>query len=131
MAMELTLSFDSYNKPLIKLDADADICRILRCLIRKQDNPVLGNLCFDISKYRFEDIDYLSRSLDSDISAHMARVLPDIIITEIKVLKVNRNTLMISIEVLGKSMKSRKKYLTQLSQDKAMNVNLDAIKDIT
>lgn len=124
---ELTLSYDSFNKPMIKKDADADALRVVRCLMKKKDNPLMGNIEFNLSQYRFEDIDELDTGLAAKISNHIARVLPMINISEIRIYKVNKNTLGISMHISGETERSRKKYYVEMSQGKDMTVNLDSI----
>lgn len=124
---ELTLSLDNYNKPSVKEDADADSLRIMRALLRKVDNPIGGNIVFDISQYRFQDIDMLQSTLANDISTHLNRVLPMLVIDNVDVMKVSDNELMINIEISGTTERSKKRYLFNFQQDKNKNVNLKQI----
>lgn len=123
MRDELTLNINKFNRPDIKQDADADALRILRCILKRKSNPLFGNLEFNISKYRFEDIDELATSLASDIHNHLERVLPDIVIHDVDVKKLNHNTVGIGIMITGKTENSRKQYLFQLQKP-------DGVKDL-
>lgn len=129
--MELTLSFDNFNKPLVKEDADASALRICRCLLRKQDNPLGGNVNFDISKYSFQDIEVLAATLGSDIKEHLGRVAPDIFIEDLDVLQTGDKQIAIIIQISGQTANSKKKYLFNLEQDNKNNINLKKLVNIT
>lgn len=124
---ELTLSLDNYNKPSVKEDADADALRIMRALLRKVDNPIGGNIAFNISQYRFQDMDILESTLANDISIHLNRVLPMLMIDNVEVMQVSKNELVISIEISGVTERSKKRYLFNFQQDKNKNINLKQI----
>ena len=129
--MELTLSFDNFNRPLIKEDADADCLKILRCLTRTKDNPVGGNVEFNISKYRFSDIDQMQSTLASDIRNHINRVLPYVLLDDVDVMKLSEKQLGLVITITGETERSKKRYLFTLEKNEKDSIIIKNLKDIT
>ncbi|MEI2419244.1 hypothetical protein V6O07_03140, partial [Arthrospira platensis SPKY2] len=105
--------------------------RIARCLLRKQDNPIGGNINFNISKYNFQDIEVLAATLGSDIKEHIGRVLPDIFIEDLDVIQTGDKQIAIIIQISGQTANSKKKYLFNLEQDNKNNINLKKLVNIT
>lgn len=130
MRDELTLNINKFNRPDVKQDADADALRIIRCILKRKSNPLFGDLEFNISQYRFEDIDELATSLASSIHNHLERVLPDIVIHSVDVTKFNYNTIGIGVVISGITANSKKHYLFKLEKPEGVkNLNLkDIIK---
>ena len=129
--MELTLSFDNFNRPMIKEDADADCLKILRCLTRTKDNPIGGNVDFNISKYRFSDMDDLQSTLATDIRNHINRVLPYVILDDVDVIRLSDTQLGLIITITGETEKSKKRYLFTLQKTEKDTIVIKNLKDIT
>lgn len=126
---ELTLSVNDYNRPSVKEGADGDALTILRCIFKTRENPLGGNLAFNIGRYRFESIEDSAETLASDIKNHVQRVLPDLYIEDVQVIKLERNTFGIAISIQGKTENSSKKYLFKMQQDHQLKNKIN-ISDI-
>ena len=104
--IELAFDVDNFNKPKTYENGDAKAIQLHHSLSAKQTTSLTQGLAFEIRRYRFNEIDGASSTIENDLRAHCMKYLPDIYIESLQVQVVNSNNLYILLTIVDDATKS-------------------------
>ncbi len=113
---EECFKMNSFNKPETKSGGDADALLILRGAFKTKQNPMLGDLNFDIEKYRYQPIDTVITYLPTQLSDFVYKKLPDMLPPTIRANKTGENSLTLVIKTRGKTTNEKVNVALQLER---------------
>lgn len=113
------LSIDPFNQPRTKSGVEADASLVATLfMMKKGSNPLFPDMGFDISSYRYKDIEESITYIKTEFSIHCSTYLPHIQIDTIDVHRTGNKTLMFAFTIVNTYSEKKTNIVFKVVEEK-------------
>lgn len=125
---EALLGVDCFNTPEIKkgIDADAQVLRTM--LMTRRDCHVTEGIGFELSRFRFTDLESSASTIEHELREHCLKYLPDIYIDKINISRRDAKHLLMVISIIDRNTNKPKSVFLNMKEEIPSKLLLDIIE---
>lgn len=125
---EALFAVDCFNTPDIKKGVDADAQVLRNMLMARRDCHVTNGIGFELSRYRFTDIESSASVIENELREHCLKYLPEIYIDKLNIKRRSSKQLLIAISIVNKDSGKQKSVFLNMTEDIPSKLLLDIIQ---
>lgn len=125
---EPLFAIDCYNRPEVKTEIDADAQVLRNMLMTRRNCHVTDGVGFEISRFRFNDLEKSASTIENELREHCLKYLPNIYIDSVKINKRNNKQLLLAITIVNKNTNKTKSVFLNMTEEVPSKLLLDIIQ---
>lgn len=125
---EALFAVNCFNTPEIKQGVDAEAQLLRNMLMARRDCHVTNGVGFELSRFRFTDIETSSSTIEHELREHCLKYLSEIYIDKFDVKRRGAKHLLISISIVNQNTGKQKSVFLNMTEDIPSKLLLDIIQ---
>lgn len=127
MSLEPVFDVDEFNNPKLFEGAEADVNLLYHIITGRSDVHVTPDVCFNIQKYRFKDLEQSASDIETRLRNHIDTVAPEIYLNSIDIKTVDDKKIYLTMNVYNDTTGKRNSILFKITNKDNTKLLVDLV----